>query len=79
MRGTFLSVCTVVAILIPAAAQIALHKGRLPEGFAYVRFANTMPDLGELNASVLYSVRLMVSGGTPFTFLAQDFNAPYQR
>lgn len=76
MCGTFLSVCTVVT---PAAAQIALHKGRLPEGFAYVRFANTIPDLGELNAGVLYNVWLMVSGGTPFTFLAQDFNAPYQR
>ena len=35
VRGTFLSVCAVVALVTPAAAQIALYEGRLPEGFAY--------------------------------------------
>ncbi len=36
-------------------------------------------DLGELNAGALYSVWLMAPGGTPVTFMAQDFIAPYQR
>lgn len=36
-------------------------------------------DLGELHAGALYSVWLMAPAGTPVTFVAQDFIAPYQR
>ena len=28
----------------PAAAQVMLYENRLPDGFAYVRFVNTLPD-----------------------------------
>lgn len=62
VRGTFLSVCAVVALVTPAAAQIALYEGRLPEGFAYVRFANTTPDPIELMPTFTDQVRLGTDG-----------------
>lgn len=33
-----------VALVAPVRAQVLLYENRLPDGFAYVRFANTLPE-----------------------------------
>lgn len=42
----------------PSRAQIALYEGRLPEGFAFIRFANTTADAMDLAPAFTDPVKL---------------------
>lgn len=62
VRGTAPLLCAMLAFATPAAAQIALYEGRLPDGFAFVRFANTTPEAIELAPAFTDPVKLGTEG-----------------
>ncbi len=48
----------------PAAAQVMLYENSLPPGFAYVRFASTLPAAVELHPSFGDTLKLGADGAT---------------
>lgn len=48
---------------LPASAQPMLYENRLPEGTAYVRFVNTLPEGGTVTPAFADAVTLGKSGG----------------
>jgi len=62
---TLLAVVTLLAAVHPTLshAQISLYEGRLPEGFAFVRFANTTADAMDLAPAFTDPVKLGTEAG----------------